>query len=80
MNKKYVAGGVLLLVLLAGYAGMHVLEKNIAQHEELVQALRLKDFPLAVTLETEHLSKLKYEADGIIEAHPEYFSNRKADV
>ena len=57
-----------------------VLDKNIAQHEELIQALRVKDFPLAVTLETEHLSKLKYETDVIIESHPEYFTNRKADL
>ena len=57
-----------------------VLDKNIAQHEELIQALRLKDFTLAVTLETEHLSKLKYETDVIIESHPEYFTNRKADL
>ncbi len=56
-----------------------VLEKNIAQHEELIQALRLKDFQLAVTLETEHLSKLKYETDSLIESHPEYFANRKTD-
>ena len=57
-----------------------MLEKNIAQHEELVEALRLKDFPLAVTLETEHLSKLKYQTDDIIDAHPEYFTNRKMDA
>ena len=53
-----------------------VLQKNIKQHEELVDALRKKDFPLAVTLETEHLSKLKYETDVIVESHPEYFINR----
>ena len=57
-----------------------VLQKNINQHEELVDALKKKDFTLAVTLETEHLSKLKYETDVIIEAHPEYFTNRKADA
>ena len=53
-----------------------VLQKNINQHEELVDALKKKDFTLAVTLETEHLSKLKYETDVIIESHPEYFINR----
>ena len=53
-----------------------VLQKNIKQHEELIDALRKKDFPLAVTLETEHLSKLKYETDAIIESHSEYFINR----
>ena len=56
-----------------------VLEKNIAQHEELIEALRLKDFALAVTLETEHLSKLKYQTDVLIEEHPEYFMNRKEE-
>ena len=57
-----------------------VLDKNIAQHEELVEALRRKDFPLAVTLETEHLSKLKCQTDAIIESNPEYFTNRKAEI
>ena len=53
-----------------------VLQKNINQHEELMEALKKKDFTLAVTLETEHLSKLKYETDVIVESHPEYFTNR----
>ncbi len=57
-----------------------VLDKNIEQHEELVEALRRRDFTLAVTIETEHLSKLKYQTDAIIESHPEYFMNRKADI
>ena len=35
-----------------------------------------KRFVGAVTLETEHLSKLKYETDVIVESHPEYFINR----
>ena len=56
-----------------------VLEKNIAQHEELIESLRLKDFSLAVTLETEHLSKLKYQTDALIDEHPEYFMNRKEE-
>ena len=50
-----------------------VLQKNINQHEELVDALKKKDFTLAVTLETEHLSKLKYEVEGLIQANPGYF-------
>ena len=56
-----------------------VLDKNIEQHEELVEALRRRDFTLAVTIETEHLSKLKYQTDVLIEEHPEYFMNRKEE-
>ena len=53
-----------------------VLLLNIRQHEALLGALKAKDFSRAREIEIEHLSKLKYETDVIIESHPEYFINR----
>ena len=48
--------------------------------QTLMDALKKKDFTLAVTLETEHLSKLKYEADSLIEANPGYFITKEKGV
>ncbi len=72
MNKKYVAGGVLLLVLLAGYAGMHVLEKNIESNvaaslaEAKVQAGEIHySFP-SNTLVVGNLTYARPEEDGSV--------------
>ncbi len=56
-----------------------VLEKNIEQHRALVDALSKRDFQLALSIEVEHLSKLRYETKAIVEAHPEYFIYKKEE-
>ena len=50
-----------------------VLLLNIRQHEALLGALKAKDFSRAREIEIEHLSKLKYEVEGLIQANPGYF-------
>ena len=57
-----------------------VLLLNIRQHEALLSALKEKDFNRARAIEIEHLSKLKYEADSLIEANTGYFITKEKGV
>ena len=50
-----------------------ILRTNLEQHQQLAKALAEHDFGSALSIETEHLSKLRYESKAIVEAHPEYF-------
>ena len=50
-----------------------VLDLNIRQHIELIDALREKDLARALKIEGEHVFKITFEASEIIRDNPSYF-------
>ncbi len=50
-----------------------VLDMNIRQHVELIDALKSKDLSRALEIEGEHLSKISFEANEIIHDNPSFF-------
>lgn len=54
-----------------------VYEKNIAQHEELVGALKEKNIQKALQIEGEHIFKLTFETGEIIRTNPLFFKEEK---
>ena len=57
-----------------------VLDKNIEQHIELIEALKEKDIAAALRIEGEHVFKLTFEAGEIIHDNPSYFKKGSDEI
>ncbi len=57
-----------------------VLELNVRQHMELIEALKNRDLVLALQIEGEHTGKITFEKGEIMKAHPSYFKKASNEI
>lgn len=57
-----------------------VLEKNIEQHLQLIDALENRDVAGALKIEGDHIFKLTFESAEIIKANPGYFRRNNDEI